>query len=210
MTYYGIDISGWQAEIDLDEVAREGFSYVLVKATQGSDYVSPQYSTQRDATLATGMFFGTYHYVSQEDAGIQVDNHERVEPNRSYPVMLDHEAGSGDISTLRAVCAEFQSRAYRVNLVYLPQWYWRDHIGSPDLTGLPPLAASNYVNGTGYASVLYPGDDDYRWTGYGGNTVAILQFSDRGQVAGLTLDVSAFRGDGTQLAELFSAGGSTG
>ncbi|RJO79303.1 hypothetical protein D5S18_02940 [Nocardia panacis] len=204
MTHYGIDISGWQAGIDLARVAREGFAFVLAKASQGTDYVSPEYTTQRDQAADAGLLFGAYHYVSQEDAAAQVDNYERVEPNRAYPVMLDHEEGSGDISTLRAVCAEFRARGYVVNLVYLPQWYWRDHIGSPDLAGLPPLMASSYVLGGGLpASVLYPGDDDSRWTGYGGNTVAILQFSDRGQVAGMTLDVNAFRGSRNDLAELF-------
>ena len=204
MTFFGIDIASYQAGLDMSRVKAEGFSYVIAKATEGSGYTNPFYREQRDGARANGLLFGAYHYVKAGDsARSQVDRFESVEPDRGVPVMLDHELTSGDAGVLWAVRNEFVARGYRVNLIYLPNWYWSGHIGSPDLSGLPPLMASNYVNGSGFASDLYPGDDNYRWNGYGNNTVAILQFSESGRVAGYTLDVNAFKGTVEDLAALF-------
>ncbi|MDI9900265.1 GH25 family lysozyme [Rhodococcus sp. IEGM 1409] len=207
VTFFGIDIASYQAGLDMSRVKSEGFSYVIAKATEGASYTNPEYRRQRDGARANGLLFGSYHYVKSADsARAQVDRYESVEPDRSIPVMLDHELSSGDVGVLRAVLAEFVARGYRVNLVYLPRWYWSGHIGSPDLSGLPPLMASNYVTGGGFASVLYDragGDGSPRWDGYGNNSVAVLQFSDQGRVADYSLDVNAFRGTVEDLAALF-------
>ena len=41
-------------------------------------------------------------------------------------------------------------------------------IGEPDLSRVPGLIQSSYVEGTGSASVLYRGNDWIRWAPYGG------------------------------------------
>ncbi|WP_051179659.1 glycoside hydrolase family 25 protein [Nocardia concava] len=209
MTLWGIDISGWQAGIDLDQVAAEGFSAVIAKASQGSEYRSPAYAAQKAGALRNGLRFMAYHYVEDgPPAADQVDNFEGAEPDRRVSVMLDHEEGSGDAEVLRAVHAEFVRRGYRVAVTYLPRWYWSGHIGSPDLSGLPSLMASAYGDDEpGYASDLYPGDNALGWMPYGGNTVALLQFTKRARVAGLEIDAWAFRGTAAQLDALFGADG---
>lgn len=207
MTLWGIDISSWQAGIDLDQVAREGFSAVIAKATEGENYRSPEYATQKTGALRNGLRFMAYHYVNADAApAAQVASFARTEPDRGVPVMLDHELNSGGVEILRAVHAEFVAHGYRVALLYLPRWYWRAHIGAPDLSGLPPLMASAYgTDQPGYASALYPGDHAPGWNDYGGNHVAILQFTQRARVAGRQIDAWAFRGDHAALDALFSA-----
>ncbi|WP_280442221.1 glycoside hydrolase family 25 protein [Nocardia brasiliensis] len=207
MTHWGIDISGWQAGIDLDAVAAEGFTAVIAKATQGANYTSPTYAEQKAGAQRNRLRFMAYHYIEQDVAApAQVDNYERAEPDRGVPVMLDHEQGSGDIEVLRGVHAEFVRRGYRVALLYLPRWYWRDHIGRPDLSGLPALMASAYGSDQpGYASTLYPGDTAPGWNDYGGNGVAVLQFTQRARVAGREIDAWAYRGTAAELDALFSA-----
>ncbi|MGW3545903.1 glycoside hydrolase family 25 protein [Nocardia niigatensis] len=209
MTLWGIDISGWQAGIDLDQVAREGFSAVIAKASEGQNYTSPAYAEQKAGAQRAGLRFMAYHYVRAGSPAAQVDNYERAEADRRVPVMLDHEENSGNVENLRAVHAEFVRRGYRVALIYLPRWYWRDridHFGNPNLFGLPPLMASSYGDDQpGYASALYPGDDAEGWNPYGGGTVAILQFTQRARVAGLQIDAWAFRGDMAALDALFGA-----
>lgn len=209
MTIWGIDISGWQAGIDLEKAAREGFSAVIAKATQGDGYISPAYAAQKTGALRNRLKFMAYHYVIDgPSAAAQVDNFERAEPDRGVPVMLDHEENSGNADVLRAVHAEFVRRGYRVALVYLPPWYWKYNIGRADLSGLPPFMASNYGSDQpGYASTLYPGDTASGWEPYGGNDIAVLQFTQRARVAGLQIDAWAFRGTTAQLDALFSADG---
>lgn len=208
MTLWGIDISGWQEGLELDQVAREGFSAVIAKATQGDDYANPEYAAQKAGALRNGMRFMAYHYVVDgPSAAAQVDNYERTEPDRSVPVMLDHEKQSGNADVLRSVYTEFVRRSYAVALIYVPRWYWRDYIGSPDLSGLPPLMASAYGDDLpGYASALYPGDSAPGWNDYGGNRVAVLQFTQRARVAGQQIDAWAYRGNAAELDALFGAG----
>ncbi|MGW5153568.1 DUF4185 domain-containing protein, partial [Rhodococcus koreensis] len=115
--------------------------------------------------------------------------------------------GSG--ANLRALVDAIHSAGLRVCAIYLPRWYWRDHMGSPPLNNLPPLWNSHYVAASGYASVIYPGKGFAGWANYApGVPVEILQFSDQGQVAGRLVDVNAYEGTLDGLRELF--GGAPG
>lgn len=205
MTIYGIDISSWQKGLDLAQVARAGFRGVIAKATQGAGYINPEYRAQKTGTERAGMKFMAYHYVEAGAAGPQVDNFVRAEPDRKVPVMLDQEIGSGGADVLRAVHDEFVRRGYRVALTYLPRWYWQGHIGSPDLAGLPPLMASHYGNDLpGLVVQLYPGATHAGWSGYGGNRVSVLQFTQKALVAGQRVDAWAIRSE-DEFNALFSA-----
>jgi len=68
MTVKGIDISAWQhpgdAQIDWAEVAKAGYSFVMIKSSQGQDYVNPY--LREDATGAhdAGLLVGCYHYAT--------------------------------------------------------------------------------------------------------------------------------------------------
>lgn len=207
MTILGIDVSSWQRGVDMHRVAREGFEYVIAKATEGAGYRNPEYIAQRAGARSAGLAFCAYHYVTSDAAALaQVDNFERAETDPQVPVMLDHEAGSGSIDVLRAVHAEFVRRGHRVVLLYLPRWYWSGQMGAPDLSGLPALMSSDYgPERAGYAAAIYPGDTDHGWSGYGSRPVAIFQFTQKACVAGLSLDASAFRGSRAELDALFAA-----
>ena len=65
MSLNGIDISNWQAGIDLTAVPAD---FVIAKATQGTGYVSPDCARQVEQARATGKRFGVYHYVSGGNA----------------------------------------------------------------------------------------------------------------------------------------------
>lgn len=75
MTMQGIDISGWQAGIDLSKVPCD---FVIVKATQGVTFVSDSCDTQIQQAISLGKPFGFYHYVdgsgAQEEADFFVDH----------------------------------------------------------------------------------------------------------------------------------------
>ena len=56
----GIDISRYQKGIDLSVVPCE---FVIVKATQGTSYVSPEFKKQIKQADSLGKFLGVYHYA---------------------------------------------------------------------------------------------------------------------------------------------------
>ncbi|MCU1640922.1 MAG: uncharacterized protein JWN03_1197 [Nocardia sp.] len=202
---FGIDISNHQDGFDLGQAFAEGFEYVIAKVSEGDDYQDPTWPAFRDTTLAAGRIIVGYHYV-RADADIEGQAAGFVEHlgDTSIPAMLDHEQNSGDLDTFHAVRAAIEARGVRVALSYLPGWYW-EQIGSPDLTGIPPLMTSNYgPRRAGYASAIYPGHEDIGWQPYGGGQPAIFQFSDRGRVAGRDIDVDAFRGTPDELRDLLT------
>lgn len=65
MTLNGIDISNWQPDIDLSKVDSD---FVIVKATEGTDYVSPVADTQIQQALNLNKLVGVYHYAAGSGA----------------------------------------------------------------------------------------------------------------------------------------------
>lgn len=70
MTLRGIDISSWQKGLDVTAVPLD---FVLVKATQGTNYVSPDCARVVDQALGAGKMAGVYHYVSGGNAIAEAD-----------------------------------------------------------------------------------------------------------------------------------------
>lgn len=201
MTLWGIDISEWQAGINLQQVKDEGFDFVIARVGQGAS-ANGKYSTwrdrewiiHRDEARRTGLVLCAYWYIGD---GITPDDNARIckewMQDDSVPVILDCEDGSGGINHFRSTVDAFRQQGLHVPLSYFPQWYW-SRIGKPSLMALPPLWSSHYVNGGGYASNLYPGDNSLFWATYGDNRVEVLQFTSSARVAGYTVDADAFRG----------------
>lgn len=203
MTLYGIDISNNNGPgIDMTAVKAEGFDFVFAKVSEGDYFQDRTWPHYRDAATAAGLLVVGYHYVID---GCDPDAQAATFAGNGGGdfAMFDHEANSGGIGTFWNVVRAFNARGIAVVLSYLPQWY-AGQIGSPDLSQVPGLIASNYVTGWGYASTIYPGDDSYRWNPYGGAKPQILQFTDRALVAGSWVDANAFRGSRSELAALLT------
>lgn len=189
---YGIDIASYQAGVDLAEVKGEGFSFAYVKATQGTNYIDPQYSGW--AGNPGGLHEIPYHYVTTESPNAQMAYFRKVVGEGPTECMLDEEVGgssTGAQVTLMVEAAKLQGFS-SVDL-YLPHWRWLE-IGSPDISkmGVRYLIASDYPNNSpGYASELYPGDGFVGWNEYGNKRPDILQFTDTADVDHQHVDADA-------------------
>ena len=58
---HGIDISHHNPSVDLVKV-KEGQKFVIMKATEGKDFVSKVYHARMDKAIALGINCGAYHY----------------------------------------------------------------------------------------------------------------------------------------------------
>lgn len=198
---FGIDVSDFQGAFDMAALAAEGFDFVAIKATQGATWRGLDFTRDLAAAQGAGLLTWAYHYQSTEPATVQVANIHSMVPT-SVPVALDVETGSGGLDITRDIIAGLRSIGYAVPLLYLPQWYWQQ-LNRPDLSGLPPLWSSKYPStAAGAASALYQNVPSSYWSGYGGLTVMVLQFTDNAAVAGQHVDASAFGGTRAQLAGL--------
>ena len=70
MALNGIDISNWQAGIDLSAVPCD---FAICKATQGTAYTSPDCCRQVELARSVGKLFGVYHYVAGGNAQAEAD-----------------------------------------------------------------------------------------------------------------------------------------
>ena len=75
MSLQGVDVSSWNTGIDLSKVP---FDFVIVKASQGTQYVSESCDSQVQQAISLGKLWGFYHYVdgsgAQAEADFFVDN----------------------------------------------------------------------------------------------------------------------------------------
>lgn len=203
---FGVDISNNNGLVDIDRVKAEGFSFVWAKVSEGDTFKDSFWERNREECRRAGLVLAGYHYVRDSDPQAQADNFVTQLGDLEIPAMLDFETGSGDIENFWAVKHAIEAHGVAVRLSYIPRWYWQ-RIGTPDLSAVPGLIQSSYVSGTGYASVLYPGDNSPLWAAFGGKCVDVLQFTDRALIAGKQLNADAFRGDVDQLAALLDLGG---
>lgn len=214
MTLYGIDVSNHQGNFDFAAAKREGFVFATHKVTEGDSYKDPYWPRAREqmAEHFPGLF-GAYVFCRKAShPEREADTLLAHLGDPKIPVQLDYEdtTGGGDIDDLRARIAAIEARGMRVFANYLPRWFWRDRMRSPNLAGTPPLWNSHYIGGTGYASTLYetsPATVAAGWTPFhdGAPSIEILQFTEKARVAGQQIDANAFRGTEAQLAALFGS-----
>lgn len=194
MTIFGVDVHPiYQANLNIEQVAKEGFSWLAVKASQGT---STRWAAGAQAWIEraenAGMVGFPYHYLDAGNIDAQAQAAKTAAAGR--PLMVDVENGSGTVGgDLRPFLGACAAIGQPVCLIYLPQWYW-SQIGKPDLAGLPPLVASHYGSATGYASSIYTSVPNSWWSNYGNGQVAVLQFTDKASVAGQKIDANAYRG----------------
>lgn len=196
---FGVDISNVNDNssntVNLTEIVAEGFSWIEAKVSQGSGFRDADWPRTRNYCTTNEIPLIGYHYLDSSDPVAQAQNCLTWLGDKTIPVMIDMEAGSGPITNAIAFASAITSLGGTVKFTYLPRWYWQQ-IGEPRIT-LPNVISSAYPGGAGYASSIYQsagGATGTGWTPYGGQQPVIWQFTDQAAVAGLTLDADAYQG----------------
>lgn len=218
---FGLDISNHQSRngFDVARARAEGYEFLTHKMTEGT-WIDPFFAGI--ANVARDVFagrFGGYVFCrvdtsaeAEADTVVRCAQLAGFTPG-DFPLQIDYEddqtAGSGWDLTER-VNAHL-ARGWSLLPIYLPRWYWRGHMGAPDLSHLPVgIWNSHYIGGHGGALELYPGDGFEGWEGFAGLDIELLQFSEQGSAAGNSpIDLNAFRGTPAELDRMFRRGDTT-
>jgi GH25 family lysozyme M1 (1,4-beta-N-acetylmuramidase) len=59
----GIDVSGWQGNVDWNYWWNQGKRFAYVKATEGTGYKNPYFAQQYNGSYNVGMIRGAYHFA---------------------------------------------------------------------------------------------------------------------------------------------------
>ena len=62
--YEGIDVSGWQGNVNYAQVKNSGIEIVYMKSSEGSNFVDPYFNQNYTNARANGLKVGFYHYVT--------------------------------------------------------------------------------------------------------------------------------------------------
>jgi GH25 family lysozyme M1 (1,4-beta-N-acetylmuramidase) len=62
-----VDLSHWQAPVDFVKAKAAGIAAVILKATEGVDFVDPTFAVRRVTAAASGLLVGAYHFFDTAD-----------------------------------------------------------------------------------------------------------------------------------------------
>lgn len=209
MVTFGLDISHHQdLRLDLAQCRREGVEFVFLKAGEGGSYVDPEFAHNLTEARTAGLLAGAYWFLrANASPAAHVAKIKQTVP-LDVPIIPDIEkAIDGSWPTKAhadAVLAAIRAAGYTVPISYIPRWFWRDHWKSESLAGWPPLWSSRYPdNLVGTLPDEWADVPAHYWDGYGGLSVAVLQFTSSVRIAGFQpIDANAYRSGRDQLAAL--------
>lgn len=205
-----IDHSHHEPDLDWSRVKAEGYTAVVHKATEGTSFLDSTYARRIAKIRAAGLIPGAYHWLHSTDPVGQCRFFlDTIGSPAGMLIQLDWEdvADPPPVAVARTWIAEWRAQTGdHPVLIYLPHWFWRDHLGSPAaLDDLGPLWASHYVAGAqpdaSTAEARVPASWRTGYAGWSGPTV--LQTTDNGQAAGVGgLDFNTFYGTLSDLLTL--------
>lgn len=192
MSMNGIDVSNWQKGINLAAVPAD---FVIMKATEGTGYVSADCDRQYQQAKSAGRCLGVYHYADGGDYKAEADH------------FLKNVKGYIGEAIL---CLDWESQGNPVfNTGKDKTWVknWCDYVYKQ--TGVKPIvyvskAYMSLVSGIGdyglwiaqYANNNPTGYQDTPWN-EGAYSCAMRQYSSAGRLSGYSgnLDLDKFYGD---------------
>lgn len=182
----GIDIASYQAGINLSVVPCD---FVIVKATEGTGYVNPDFDRAYDQAVAFGKLVGIYHYANGKSSGAAEADYflywvgDRV---GTAILVLDWEQGGNAAWGNVAYAKAFLDRVYEKTgvrpLIYMSKsvCYGYNWTSVASDYGLWVAQYANY-NPTGYQSDPWTDSNGY---GAWRNGPVIFQYSSSGHLAG--------------------------
>ncbi|MEN5083409.1 GH25 family lysozyme [Bosea sp. TWI1241] len=192
----GIDISRWQRDIDWEAVKRAGTRFVFIKATEGGDFIDPNFRKNWEGARAAGVPRGAYHFVywcrPAHEQAVWFKQHIPNDPD-ALPPVLDVEWNGHSKTCPKKVERSLALEKIRLMLTELEQ-----------LTGKKPVI---YTDITFHKDILEGEFNDYPFwirstaakpeARYNNRRWAFWQFTTTGRVPGIKGDVdrNAFYGN---------------
>ena len=66
----GIDVSSHNGDIDFDKVKADGYSFVIIKASEGLEHHDSRFATNYDNARKSGRKVGAYHFFRKDTDGL--------------------------------------------------------------------------------------------------------------------------------------------
>ena len=212
-TLEGIDVSHWQGTIDWTAVSAAGKRFAVIKATEATTFVDPQYVTNRAGAKAAGLRTTGYHFARPDtaagDAVAEADHFvdvARIGGDDLIPALdLETTGGLGTTALQSWVAAWLGEVTARIGvhpMIYVSPNFWKTYMG--DTTS---FANAGYTTlWIAHWNVTAPSVPAQGWAGHGWT---FWQYSNCGTVPGITGCVDLDRYNGTDLRPVLLPAGTT-
>jgi GH25 family lysozyme M1 (1,4-beta-N-acetylmuramidase) len=193
----GLDVSGYQGNVNWSSVAAAGASFAYVKATEGVTYTSGYFGQQYNGSAGAGLIRGAYHFARPDTSSAAAQADYFVDhggtwraDGKTLPGALDIEynpkgatcygmSHSAMVDWITSFSNRYRSRAGRAPIIYSTTDWWSQCTGNYAGFGATnPLWIANY-SGT-------PLPLPHGWTSH-----TIWQYDDAGTFPG---DQNTFNG----------------
>lgn len=193
MALNGIDIASYQSGIVPAKLTTTDF--VIVKFTQGIDYLNPYADRQYSQSKAAGKLLGAYHYAEGRDAKAEAQYFVRSLVNRvgECILALDWEGNqNAKFGTGQDVawCLAWLNEVYRLTgvrpFIYMSKSVCRGHNWSP-VAGQYPLWCAQYGSNAATDYQNSPWTDANGFGAWKSDT--IRQYSSKGRITGYSANI---------------------
>jgi lysozyme len=201
MTMSGIDVSHNQGVIDWAQVASGGVTFAFAKATEGLQFVDPQFASNWTGMAGAAIVRGAYHFFRpDDDPGVQAKSFLQVVQLQAndLPPVLDVEVPSTTnaslVTPVQAWLDAVEAGCGRVPIIYTNASFWTAHLSAQ--FGRYPLWIAEY----GVTVPRLPAG----WTQW-----TFWQHSQQGTSPGVpaAVDLDVFNGTQDDLSALIAASG---
>ncbi|MCP8939025.1 glycoside hydrolase family 25 protein [Alsobacter sp. SYSU M60028] len=192
---HGIDISRYQTNVNWAEVQDAGTKFVFIKATEGGDYLDPQFWSNWSGAKAAGIPRGAYHFVywcrPADQQARWFAQHIPQDPD-ALPPVLDLEWNGHSLTCPRKVPKEQALAMIRVMLGELERHTGKKPIIYTDITFHEEVLKGEFEDYPFWirsvAAEPHERYSDRRWT--------MWQWTTTGQVPGVrgAVDRNVFNG----------------
>lgn len=161
---HGMDVSGYQGNVNWSGAYANGARFAYVKATEGTGYTNPYFAQQYNGSYNVGMIRGSYHFARPNlSAGsTQADyfvNHGGgwSRDGKTLPGALDIEwnpyaggtcyglSASGMVSWIRSFSNEYHARTGVYPVIYTATSWWSECTGNTgSFSSTNPLWVARY------------------------------------------------------------------
>nr|WP_205863189.1 lysozyme [Planosporangium thailandense] len=186
----GMDVSGYQTNVNWSAAWNNGARFAYVKATEGSGYTNPYFAQQYNGSYNVGMIRGAYHFAlpDRSSGATQADyfvNHGGgwSKDGRTLPGALDIEynpygatcygkSASGMVGWIRDFINTYHARTGRWATIYTTTDWWSTCTGNySGFAANDPLWIARYASSVGALPA-------------GWGTYSMWQYADSGAVPG--------------------------
>ena len=186
----GLDVSGYQGNVDWSSVAADGAEFAYVKATEGTDYTNPYFAQQYDGSYDAGIIRGSYHFAHPDESSGATQADYFIAhgggwsgDGKTLPGALDIEwnpsgnacynlSPSAMVDWVLSFSNEYHAREGVWPVIYTATSWWSECTGNQgDFSSTNPLWLADYSDN--------PGTMPYAW-----GFQTFWQFADSGTFPG--------------------------